>query len=239
MIASAADEIVQACALAAENDDEVAGEVEAVVVGCAAFVETNDPEVALLQFFEGADEVDDTGNSEVLGCSRARFERRGAERGGTAFRKNDAIDAGAVGNAKQRAKILRIFDAIERKDKPRDIWACRRRIKQIFNGERFLRTDQRDDALVRSRFGDGGELLAGFRTDADAGLAALRDEALQAVVLAFAGDQYLIEAAAAGFKCFLDRMQAVENVHMKIVVGNARLIADCTSRLTSCQVIEL
>ncbi len=57
--------------------------------------------------------------------------------------------------------------------------------------------------------------------------------------MALAGDQNVIEAAAAGLESLLNRMQAVENFHMKIVVGNSRLIADCTSRPTSCQVIEL
>ncbi len=47
----------------------------------------------------------------------------------------------------------------------------------------------------------------------DACLAALCDEALQAVVLALAGDKNMVEAAAAGFECFLNRMQPVENFH--------------------------
>jgi hypothetical protein len=48
----------------------------------------------------------------------------------------------------------------------------------------------------------------------------LADKAQQALILALASYQDVIEAAAAGFECFFDRMQAVENVHAKIVVGN-------------------
>ena len=71
VIAGAADEIVEARAFAAEDDDEIAGEVEPVVVGFAALVETDDPEVLALELFEGADEVDDAGDAEVLGCAGA------------------------------------------------------------------------------------------------------------------------------------------------------------------------
>ena len=46
MVAGAADEVVQARALAAEDENAVAGQVELVVVGCAALVETDDPEIA-------------------------------------------------------------------------------------------------------------------------------------------------------------------------------------------------
>ena len=49
MVAGAADEVVKTGALAAEDENAVAGEVELVVVGGAAFVETDDPDVLLLQ----------------------------------------------------------------------------------------------------------------------------------------------------------------------------------------------
>jgi len=52
-----ADQIVQPRAFAAKDENAVAAEVELVVVGCAAFVESNDPEIPALQFFQSADEV--------------------------------------------------------------------------------------------------------------------------------------------------------------------------------------
>ena len=80
MITGAADEIVEACALAAEDEDAVAGEVEMVVVSLAAFVETDDPDVLFFQLFEGADEIDDAGDAQVLGCSGAGFDGCRTER---------------------------------------------------------------------------------------------------------------------------------------------------------------
>ena len=58
-----------------------------------------------------------------------------------------------------------------------------------------------------------GELLARLFQDANAGLAALGDEAGQAGIVALARYQNVIEAAAAGLERFLDRVQAVENFH--------------------------
>ena len=119
MVAGAADEIVQARALAAKDDDEIAGEVELVVVGFATFVETDDPEVVLLEVFEGADEIDDAGDAEVLGRAGAGFDGCGAEWSGAALGEDDAIDTGAIGDAEQSAEVLRIFNAIEGEDEAR------------------------------------------------------------------------------------------------------------------------
>ena len=71
------------------------------------------------EFFEGADEVDDAGNAEVLGGTGAGLYRYGAEGGGAALGEDDAVNAGSVGDAQQRAQILRIFHAIEREQKAR------------------------------------------------------------------------------------------------------------------------
>jgi hypothetical protein len=113
VIAGAANEIVEAGAFAAKDENAIAGEVELVVIGCATFVEADDPEVLPLEFFESADEVDDTGDAEVFGGPGAGFNGHGTERGGTALGENDSVDAGSVGNAKERAKILRVFYAVE------------------------------------------------------------------------------------------------------------------------------
>jgi hypothetical protein len=239
MVAGAADEIVQPGAFAAQDHYKVAGQVELVVVGCAALVQSDDPEVVALQVFQRTYKINHAGDAKVLGRAGAGFDGNSAERGRPALGQYHAVDSGAIGNPEQSAEILRIFDAIEREDEACGVWACRRRIKQIFNGERFLRADERDNALVRGRLGHSRELLARFRADADAGIAALRDEALQAVVLALAGNQYVIEAAAAGLEGFLDWMQAVENVHIKIVVGGSPEFTNYTSQLNSCLLIKL
>jgi len=213
VVAGATNKIVQASALAAEDDREIACEVELVVIGQASFVETDDPEVVALEFFESADEVDDAGDAKVLGCARAGFDDRGAEGCGAALGEDDTVNAGAVGDAEKCAEILRIFNAVEREDEAGCGRLARIGFEEVFDGEEFLRVDEGNDALVRGRFGGEGELLSGLLPNADSSLAALCDEALQAIVLALAGDEDVVKAAATGFESFLDRMQAVENFH--------------------------
>jgi len=116
VVAGAADEVVQASAFAAEDEDAVAGEVELVVVGSAALVESYDPKVVAFEVFEGADEVDNAGNAQMLGCAGAGLDGYRAERSGPALGEDDAVDACAIGYAEERAEILRVFDAVESED---------------------------------------------------------------------------------------------------------------------------
>ena len=240
MVAGAADEIVQTGALAAEDEDEIAGEVELVVVGCAAFVETDDPEIVALEIFEGADEVDDAGDAQMLGGAGAGLDGDGAQRGGAALGEDDAVDAGAIGDAQKSAEILRIFNAIESEQEAsgRGLLPDRARRdlrwREIPAGERARRRPDGRGSWRRAVNCSRDSWRT--RTPASRHWATRRS---RRSILALAGDQNVIEAAAAGLESFLNRMQAVENFHMKIVVGNSRPIADCTSRPTSCQVIEL
>jgi len=117
VVAGAADEVVEASAFPAEDEDAVAGEVEAVVVLNAALgwigIEADGPDVAIFQILKGADEVDDAGDAEVLGSAGAGLYGGGGEGGGAALSEDDAVDAGAIGDAEERAEILGIFDAVE------------------------------------------------------------------------------------------------------------------------------
>jgi hypothetical protein len=202
---------VEAGALAAEDEDAVAGEVELVVIGLAAFVETDDPDVLTLQLFEGADEIDDAGDAQVLGCSGAGFDGCRSKRGGAALGEHDAVDSGSVGYAQQCAEILRIFNAVEGEEKAGRAGDCGG--EEVFDGEKLLGADEGYYALVSGSLSELGQLLAGFLEDTHAGFAAKGDEALQALVVAFAGHQNVIKAAASGLEGFFDRMQAVENFH--------------------------
>jgi hypothetical protein len=215
VIAGAADKIVKARALAAEDDNQVAGEVKPVVVDGTALVEADDPEVAALEVLEGADEIDDARDAQVLGGARAGFDGRRAQGRGAALGEEDAVDSGAIGNAEQSAEVLRIFDAIESEDEAGGGGVARGGggREEIFESEELLRADKSDDALVSGGVGGEGELLARLLKDADTGLAALGDEAVETIIPALAGDEDAIESAAAGLHSFLDRVQSVENFH--------------------------
>ena len=213
MITGAADEIVQARALAAQHDDEVAGEVEAVVVGFAALVEPDDPQVLALEFFERADQVDDAGDAQMLGRAGAGFYGNGAQRRGTTLGEDNTVHARAIRHAQQRAEILRIFHAVESQDETRGGGLSGRRREEIFERKKLLRVDERDNALMRGGFGGDGELLAGLLENADASLAALGDQLLEARVMPLAGHEHVVKAPLAGFEGLFHRVQAVENFH--------------------------
>jgi hypothetical protein len=216
VVAGLADQVVEACAFAAENEDAVAGEVELVVVGRAALVETDDPDVLFLEVLEGADEVDDAGDAEMLGGPGAGFYGDWTQGGGTAFSEDDAIYASAVGYAEQGTEVLRVFHAVEGEQQAAGAglvaWG-----EEVFDGKELLRADQGYYALMGGGFGHLGQLLAGVLANADAGLATGGDEAVKAQILtllqALAGYNHLVEAAAAGLEGFFNRVHAVENFH--------------------------
>ena len=213
MVAGAADEVVEAGAFASEDEHAVAGEIEPVVAGGAAFVESDDPEVLALKFFEGADEVDDAGDAEMFGGACAGFDGYGAEGSRAAFGEEHAVDACSIGDAEKRAKVLRVLYAVESEKQAGSERRGRWRLKQVFKSEEGLGTDESDDALMGRGSGALGELLAQLGAHGDTGLTAGGDDAGEALVVALASDQNMVDAAAAGLEGLFDGMEAVENFH--------------------------
>jgi hypothetical protein len=101
MVACAADQVVKPGALAPEDKDAVAREVELVVIGRAPLVEPDDPEVPLFELFQSTNKINDTGDAQVFGRACTSLYHNGAQWGGPALSQENAVDAGAVGNAKQ------------------------------------------------------------------------------------------------------------------------------------------
>ena len=196
VVAGAADEVVQAVAFASEDDDGVGREVVLVVAGCAALVEADAPDVVLFELFQGADEVDDAGDADMLGGSGGGFDGDGAEGCGAALGDEDAVDAGCVGGTEERAEVLRVFDAVECEEQARG-WIGIRAREQVFEVEEFAGADDGDDALMGGGVGEAGELFFGLEAETDAVLAAGVDDALEALVVTVTGDADVVEAAIA------------------------------------------
>jgi len=117
VVAGFFDEVVEACAFAAKDEDAVGGaEVEVGVIGGAAFVEAQDPDVFLLHLLEGADEVGDACDADVLGGSGGGFSDGSGDGGGAALGDDDAVDAGTVGGAEEGTEVVGIFDPVEGKE---------------------------------------------------------------------------------------------------------------------------
>ena len=215
MVTGFAHEVVEAGALAAQHKNAIAGEVELVVVGGTAFVETDDPEVLFLEIFEGAHEVHYAGDTQMFGRAGAGFDGHGTQGSGTALRENNSVNARSVGHSKERAEVLRVFDAIESKDEPGWPEAVdgRRCLEEVFDGQKLLRPNDRHNALVRGGSGKLGQLLTGLLAHAHACLPAFGDKLLQSCVLALTRHHHVVKATPPGPKSFLDRMNAVEDFH--------------------------
>ncbi len=128
-----------------------------------------------------------------------------------ALGEHDAVDPGAVGHAQQSAEVLRVFHAVESQQKASR--AGPRRLEEVFDGEKFLRMDERHHALVSGSLGQLRQLLARLLANVEAGLAAEGYQPLQAKIVALASHENLIEAPPAGLDCLLDRVQPIQNFH--------------------------
>ena len=113
VVAGAADQVVQPGALASQHQNAVAGKVELIVVGRAALVQADDPQVLALQLLQRAHQVDHAGYAQMFGCAGAGLHGHRAQGRGAPLREDHTVHAGAVGHAQQCAQILRVFDAIE------------------------------------------------------------------------------------------------------------------------------
>jgi hypothetical protein len=215
VVAGFFDEVVETGAFATEDEDAVGLEVEVGVVGGAALIEAEDPDVFLLHLLEGADEVGDAGDANVLGGSGGGLGYGSGDGCGAALGDDDAVYSGAVGGAEESSEVVGVFHAIEGEEEA--VLAVLFGGKEVFDGEEFTLADDGEDALMGVGAGEAGELIAGLDGDADASGAAEFDQALEAFVSTFAGDAYVIELAGTGADGLLDGVEAVQNFHPSIL----------------------
>ena len=127
--------------------------------------------------------------------------------------EHHAVYAGAVGYAQESAEVLRVFYAIESQKQPGSVRFPGGRLEEVLDGEKLQRADHGHHALVGGGLGQQRQLVAGFLTDADTGLAAQGYKPLQTVILTLAGHQYVVETPPSGLEGLFDRMHPVENFH--------------------------
>jgi hypothetical protein len=211
MVAGLFNQVVEAGAFAAEDEDTVAAEVVVGVVGRAALVESEDPDVFLLHLFEGANEVGDAGDANVFGGSGGGFGYGCGDGGGASLGEEDAIDAGSVGGSEQGSEVVGVFDAVEGEEET--VMSGFGWGEKVLDSEELTLADDGQNALVGIGAGEAGELVAGLEGDADAGFAAEVDEAFEAVVFAFACHADVVQLPGTGADGLLDWVEAVENFH--------------------------
>jgi hypothetical protein len=211
MVAGLLDQVVQPSAFTSQYKDAIGLEVELGVVRRSALVESKNPDMLLLHLFERADKVSDTSNADMLRGSRGGLRHCGRDRGRAAFRQDDSVDSGPVGGAKQRAKVMWILDAVERKEETMSsLFSVG---QKVFNAEKLTFPDDCQHALMGIGAGDPGELVAGFERDTYACGAAELDQPFKAFVAALAGHAYMVKLARTGTDSLLDRVKTVQNFH--------------------------
>ena len=212
MIAGAANQIVQPGAFASQHEHGIGPEIVAVVIRRAALVEADAPEVALLEHFKGANQIDHAREAKMLGGSGRGLDGDGAQRGGTALGEQDAVDAGGFGGAQQRAQVLRVFDAVESQDQARF-----GAIEQVFHPEKPALPDHGNHSLVGS---GAGQRVRASRGSVRTGTPAARQSAMISVrrraspwVRRSRATQTWSNLPGSGTQRLLDRVEAVNGFH--------------------------
>ena len=109
----------QALALAADDDRERASEVGLARGQRRIRLGADDPQAADVEVGEGAREVVDRGEKEVLDGSGRGLDADGRERRLPMGREDDAVDAGRLGAPQERPDVLRILERVEGEDERR------------------------------------------------------------------------------------------------------------------------
>ena len=98
---------------------------------------------------ERADEVGDAGDADVLGGAGGGLGDGRRDGGGAALGQEDAVDAGAVGGAEQRAEVVRVFNAVEGEEEAVAAGSLARAAgEQVFEVEEGALADEGDGSLV-------------------------------------------------------------------------------------------
>ena len=204
---------------APEHDGAVHVVVKFVVALRAALVEADSPDIAFFQLVQRARDVGDARDRQMLRGPGGSFDHGARQPDGAAFGNDDAVGAGAVGGANQRAQVVRVFHAVEHDQEAVLAVAL---LQQRVHVGILLAAGDGDDALVGVGVGGAVKLLARQEADLHAAGAAVVDQALHPLVMALAGDAHVIKAARARLQRLADRMNAVDDDHVSSVYDSER-----------------
>src|ERR1039458_4615260 len=207
-VALASHQVVQPLAFGAHDEGAIHVVIELVVSLFAALVETDDPDVLRLQLTDAAGDVDPASHGKVLAGASRCLDHGTGDAGGAALGNDHAIDAGAVGGADERAKVVRVLDAIEHQQKA--VLAVFV-LQQLVDAGVFLARGDGHDTLVGIGAGFAVDVFAGDKADGDALGTAVVQDALQTVIGAISRDGHVVKAASAALQCFADGMDAVDH----------------------------
>ena len=210
MIACLLDQVVQTRAFRAQHQAAISIEVEVGVVRRSAFVEPNGPNVRFLHLLERTGHVGHTCDRHMFARSRAGLRDHRRDGRGPTLRQQHAIHPCAIRRAQQRPKVVRVFDAVERKKK--SVMETPLRPEQILDRKELTFPHGRDRTLVRLGLRDPRKLLFPFYRHAHSGGAAELYQAVQPL-RAIACDQHVLQPSPTCANRLLHRVKAVKNFH--------------------------
>jgi hypothetical protein len=147
----------------------------------------------------------------VFGGAGRGFGYCGGNGGAATLGEEDAVDPGSIGRSEQGTEIVGVFDPVEGEEEAGPASCIGN--EEVLDGEECPLAQVGDDALVRLGFGDAGELVARFDSDADAGGAGEGGEAIKLGIAALAGDGDAVETTGAGPDGLFNGVEAIENFH--------------------------
>ena len=197
---------------AAQHQNTVAGQVKLVIVRCTPFIEADNPEILPLQFLESPYQVDHSGDAKVLGGSRAglyRHRAQGAER--RSVRMTPSTPAPSATRSRAPRFCGSSTPSRASSNRPAvDPGAGSNRSSMARNScARTMATDP----LVGSCSRHVRQLISRFLPDPNTGLPAFGDQPRHAFIVAFAGDDDMVESSPARAQRLFHRVNAVQDFH--------------------------
>ncbi len=216
-VAGLAHQVVQAVSFGAQYQRAIHVVVDFVVEAVAALVESHGPDIFLLELFNRAVDVGDLGHRHVLRRTCRRLRHRRIHSHGAALGNDDAIHTGGIGRAQNRAQVVRIFHAVEH-DQERPLTTAF--LQQVFDVGIFLRRSNCDHSLVVAGRREAIQVRTRNGAHRHAQRAALADDLVHALIVAFARHADVLEGTSAGLQRFQNGVDAVNDGHRKSVIGN-------------------
>src|ERR1019366_10486593 len=160
---------------------------------------------------QGARDVGDARNRQMLVSSRRSLDGGARQSSGATLRDDDTIRAGCVGGADQRAQVVWIFHAVEHHQ---ETVLTVTLVEQGVHARVLLAAGDRNDALMSVGVGGAIELLARQKAHLHTAGAAVVNKALHPLVMPLARNTDVFKAARPRLQRLADRMNAVDDDHV-------------------------
>jgi len=211
-IAATADRGPETLALAADDDRQRAAEIRLASGERCARLRPDDADTVDVEVGKRAREIVDRAQQQVLDRAGGRLDRRGAQRRLAPSREHDAVHAGRLRTAQQRAEVLGILERVEHEDERR-LGSLFGAAEHVGDGGERARLDDDRDTLVPVEPGDRGQRAALHLDDRDPKSRRVQDELLEGrpplrddehAVRHAPGGEHLLDRAASGDELLIE-----------------------------------